>query len=334
MTQQTRRSMAARLGGVALLALLATAQAGQDETRAWIQRMNHAVVNRNYDGAFTQLFGSQTQVFRIVHRMQDGVMVERVISTDGSGYEQKRQGSRWAEFRPKNKLVVVAERNRSFGHFPALNGIDRQTSSHYDIRSAGTARLLGRDVQVLQIDPKDSLRYGYRFWLDRESALPLKFQRTTLDGKVLKEIAFISPPSLPDRISDEQLKVTLDTRGFRLFNTEQSTPVHNPQLPRAYTLARELLPAGYRARIFNSPEEEKRAAGPRSRFIVSDGVSWAEVFIAPVDAATPTDHKKDSSSANGPLAMHRLRLDDVQVVVMGEMPQATAQAIAEAVRPE
>jgi len=196
--------MAARLGGVALLALLATAQAGQDETRAWIQRMNHAVVNRNYDGAFTQLFGSQTQVFRIVHRMQDGVMVERVISTDGSGYEQKRQGSRWAEFRPKNKLVVVAERNRSFGHFPALNGIDRQTSNHYDIRSVGNARLLGRDVQVLQIDPKDNLRYGYRFWLDRESALPLKFQRTTLDGKVLKEIAFISPPSLPDRISDEQ----------------------------------------------------------------------------------------------------------------------------------
>jgi len=53
-----------------------------------------------------------------------------------------------------------------------------------------------------------------------------------------------------------------------------------------------------------------------------------------VDAADRTDHKKDSSSVNGPLAMHRLRLDDVQVVVMGEMPQATAKAIAEAVRPE
>ena len=55
-------------------------------------------------------------------------------------------------------------------------------------------------------------------------------------------------------------------------------------MPRAYTLQRELLPAGYRARIFNSPEEEQRAAGPRSRFIVSDGISWAEVFLSPIEA--------------------------------------------------
>ncbi len=326
--------MAARLTGVALLALLPLAQAGQDESRTWIQRMNHAVINRNYDGAFMQRFGNQTQVFRIVHRMHDGVMVERVLSTDGSGYEQKRQGTRWAEFRPQNKVVVVAVRNRSFGHFPALNGIDRQTANHYDIRTTGQGQLLGRDVQMLQINPKDNLRFGYRFWLDSESALPLKFQRTTLDGRVLKEIAFISPPALPERISDDQLKVAIDTRGFRLFNTEQRTPMHDPHLPRAYTLQRELLPAGYRARIFNSPEEEQRAAGPRSRFIVSDGISWAEVFLSPIEAGEQADRRKDSSSANGPLAIHRLRLDDVQVVVMGEVPQATAKAIAEAVRPE
>jgi sigma-E factor negative regulatory protein RseB len=332
MTQLTRRSMATRLTGVALLALMGSARAGQDETRAWIQRMNHAVVNRNYDGAFTQLFGNQTQVFRIVHRMQDGVMVERIISADGSGYEQKRQGARWAEFRPRDKLVVVAERNRSFGHFPALNGIDRNTYNFYDMRTVGPTRLLGRDVQVVQIEPKDNLRFGFRLWLDRESALPLKIQRTTLDGKVLKEIAFISPPALRETISDEELKVAIDTRGFRIFSTEKSTPMHNPELPRAYRLAPELLPAGYRSRIFNSPEEEQRAVGPRSRFIVSDGVSWGEVFISPLSG--PAAGKDSTSSASGPLAIHRLRLSDVQVVVMGEMPQATARAIAEAVRPE
>jgi negative regulator of sigma E activity len=34
------------------------------------------------------------------------------------------------------------------------------------------------------------------------------------------------------------------------------------------------------------------------------------------------------------MAVYLLRLDDVQVRVMGEMPEAAAKAIAEAVRPE
>src|SRR5690606_9321092 len=214
MRQQTRRMMAARLAGVALLALGVGAQAGQEDARAWVQRMNHAVVNSNYDGVFKQRLGERSQVYGIIHRMKDGEMIERVISTDGSRYEQKRKGSRWAEFRPESKMVIVATRNRSFGYIPALNGLDRLAASHYDITDAGPTRLLGRDVQMIHIDPKDNLRYGYRFWLDRQSALPLKFQRTTFDGTVLKEIAFIRPPGLPETISDDQLKVEVDAKGF------------------------------------------------------------------------------------------------------------------------
>lgn len=331
MRQQTRRNMAARLGGAALLAITLAfpVQAGQDDTRNWIQRMNHAVVNRNYDGVFRQDFGDRSQVFRIVHRMKDGEMIERVISTDGSGYEQKRKGTRWAEFRPENRLVVVATRNRSFGYIPAINGLDRQSSTYYDIRLAGQTRLLGRDVQMIHLDPKDNLRYGYRFWLDRQSALPLKFQRTTVDGRVLKEIAFISPPALPESIADDQLKAEAEARDFRWVSWDRHTPMHNPELKRSYRFQSDLLPAGYRVRIFNSPEQEADAIGPRSRFIVSDGVSWADVFVAPAGAG-----EKSGSAADGPIATYRLRLGDVRVVVVGEMPLHTARAIAEAVRPE
>src|SRR5690606_24170611 len=125
MRQQTRRMMAARLAGVALLALGVSAQAGQEDARAWVQRMNQAVVHRNYDGVFKQRLGERSQVYRIIHRLQDGEMIERVISTDGSRYEQKRKGSRWAEFRPETRMVIVATRSRSFGYIPALNGLDR-----------------------------------------------------------------------------------------------------------------------------------------------------------------------------------------------------------------
>src|SRR5690606_6884332 len=235
----------------------------------------------------------------------------------------KRKGIRSAEFRPENRMAVVATLNRTFGYIPAANGLDQQSATYFDIRIVGETRLLGRYVHVLHLDPKDNLRYGYRFWLDRQSALPLKFQRTTADGKVLKEIAFISPPALPESIADDQLRAEVEAKDFRWVSWDRHTPMHNPELKRAYTFKAELLPAGYRVRIFNSPEQEAVADGPRSRFIVSDGVSWADVFVAPAGAG-----EKTGSAVDGPIATYRLRLDDVRVVVVGEMPLATARTIA------
>lgn len=341
--QGNMRWRGARLVGAALLAVTmsiapvagaqtAAAAAGNQAhgAREWIQRMNQALATRNYDGVFNLRFGETAEVFRIVHRVQDGEMTERVISTDGSGYEQKRKGSTWAQFFPDRRRVEVSTRYRSFGFIPALNGLDGQSLRHYELVDAGSASLLGREVQLVRIEARDALRYGYRFWLDRQSGLPLKFQRVAHDGKVVKEMAFISPPSLPASISDDELKVAVDTEGFRWISRDRRAPMHNPELKRAYAPQAALLPAGYRARIFSSQAEEARANGPRARFIVSDGVSWAEVFLAP---ATGEAHPP-GGMAMGPMATYQLRLDDVQVTVVGEMPQAAAKAIAEAVRPE
>ena len=35
-------------------------------------------------------------------------------------------------------------------------------------------KLLGRKVRVLDIRPRDAQRYGYRLWLDEETAMPLR----------------------------------------------------------------------------------------------------------------------------------------------------------------
>lgn len=304
-----------------------TAQSG---ARQWIQRMNQALATRNFDGVLKHSYGKHEQVLRIVHRIQDGEMIERVASTDGSGYEQRRKGSTFARYFPDLRQVEVSTRQRSFGFLPALNGIDALTTRHYDMVDAGKARLLGRDVQLIRLEAKDALRYGYRFWLDRQSAMPLKVQLVTQDGRVVKEIAFISPPALPDSISDDQLKVAVDTEGFRFVRRDRRTPMHNPELKRAYLPQAALLPPGYRTRTFNSPAEEAMAAGPRARFIVSDGISWADVFLAPANGEPPPARGIDME----PLATYLLRHGDVQVTVVGEVPLAAAKAIAEAVRPE
>ena len=34
------------------------------------------------------------------------------------------------------------------------------------------SRLLGREVRVIDVRPRDIYRYGYRLWLDEETAMP------------------------------------------------------------------------------------------------------------------------------------------------------------------
>lgn len=330
MPAATRRPAKLRLAGVLLLAMAASlAHAGADDARAWIQRMNEAVVKRNYDGVFTQRIEGKSEVLRILHRYKDGEMIERVISTDGSGYEQKRKGARWAEFHPDKRMVLTQTRTRSFGYLPTINAIETLPGRHYDIRDAGRVRLDGREVQQIHLLPRDALRYGFRFWLDAETALPLKFQRVSNDGKVLRDISFVNAPRLPEEIADDALMVELDFKGFRWVDSDRYTPMHNPALKRAYSPQRSMLPPGYRSVIFNSPAEEAKAPGMRARFIVTDGLSWADVFVAP--AAT---RGQGSSFIDGPITSYQLRIDDVMVTVVGEMPEAAAQAIAQAVRPE
>jgi sigma-E factor negative regulatory protein RseB len=327
-----------RLAGPLLLALAATAAtAGQpaSDTHVWIQRMNKALVEGNFDGVLQFRAGQMRREMRIVHRFKDGEMVERVVSTDGSGYEQKRKGAHYAEYMPKSKVVAVATRNRSFGYIHALNGFDSQAEKHYRITDAGRGRLLGRDVQMIHMEPKDDLRFGYRFWLDSASALPLKLQRTTRDGSVVKEIAFtfINAPLLPTDISDEQLMVgvdLVDLKKYRRVDQDQRMPFYNPQLKRALAPQPALMPAGYRARRFGGQEREARTAGPRARFIVTDGVTWGEVFLAPVEG----EPKPPGGGTEGHYSGYQVTHEGVRVNVVGEMPLAAAKAIAEAFRPE
>lgn len=328
----------ARLLGALLLTLAATTAttAGQVPTdaRGWIQRMNKAVVEGNFEGVFRDRSGAREEEWRIVHRFKEGQMAERLVATDGSGYEQKRTGSQWRAFRPKLRRVDVATRNRSFGYIQAINGLDEVAARHYDISDAGPARLLGRQVQMIRVEPRDDLRYGYRFWLDVASALPLKLQRVTRDGTVVRELSFtfINAPLLPTDIADEQLKVAVDPKGkgFMLIDWDRFAPFFSPRLKRAYSAQPELMPPGYRIRRFGGLTPEGNPEGPRARFIVSDGVSWADVFIAPV---TPQSTPDGGDKVNA-TSFYQLTLDGVQVTVTGEMPVAAAEAIAKAFRPE
>src|SRR5438270_12255062 len=81
-----RVSSRERCSWLALAMVVATAVAAEEPTQ-WLQRMNQALTTRNYDGTFSHWHGGRVEMLRIIHRVQDGAVAERLVSLDGSGRE-------------------------------------------------------------------------------------------------------------------------------------------------------------------------------------------------------------------------------------------------------
>src|SRR5438046_8285758 len=153
--------------------------------------MNQALTTRNYDGTFSHWHGGHVEMLRIIHRVQDGTVSERLASLDGSGREFVRTGASLSCYLPDKRTVVVERRppEKSLVDFPAVTD---QTASFYDIREVGRTRLNRRDTHIITVSPKDEYRYGYRLWIDDSTAMPLKTQLCDRRGHVIEQMVFAS----------------------------------------------------------------------------------------------------------------------------------------------
>jgi sigma-E factor negative regulatory protein RseB len=303
----------------------AEAASSANEARAWIKRMSQAVINLNYDGVLEHRWDGGRESLRVIHRMRDGRMTERVVFF-ASGNETYRNGSSFIEYDRTKSIAKAQKLTRSFGYLSAFNGITADSDSLYDIRSSGTRRLKDYpgQTQMISVVPRDSLRYGYRFWLDKQNAMPIKTQLVNARGEVIDEI-FFQALSLREPIDDEDLKPAFDVGKFK-WRKPEALSVKQAFRPRS-----SLLPTGFRLLNINPDESRPGASGPQTRFIVSDGIAWVSVFVSVADK--PQLEGLQPFAPSGTYTWVS-RLDGHYINVVGEVPPATVQKIAEAVRPE
>lgn len=329
-----RATTALRNAVLCLFAVAALpAQAGTEDPRALIARMNDTLASRNYDGVFVHQIAGRRETLRIIHRVSDGHMTERLVSTDGSGREFIRNGSEWVAYFPDRKIVVV-ERRVSPGFISGLHGLGKEAETQYEIRDVQKVRKQGKPVRLITVTPRDGLRYGYRLWIDETTAMPMKTQLTSGDT-IIEEIAFVSL-SMPAKVDDELLKPEVDTSGFRWLRRDVQDLSRMPRV--RFQPRMDLLPAGFRIWQMQSASGEAPDK-PRARFIVTDGLAWVSIFIEPADVPTLISvdgkpRRAEGAAQLGASAAYTARVEGHRVTAVGEVPPATVKAIAESVRPE
>jgi len=293
----------------------------------WLERMNHALTARNYDGTFSHWHGGRVEMLRIIHRLQDGTVSERLASLDGSGREFIRTGTSLACYLPDKRMVLVEQRppQESLVGFPTVND---QTASFYDIREVGHTRLNRRVTHIITVSPKDEYRYGYRLWIDDTTAMPIKTQLSDAHGQVIEQIVFASL-TLAAHLADSLFKPDISTEGFQWLRNEAA-----PLPPGAAALAWNAmrLPPGFRMTV-RSAQTLPGSANPVDHLVFTDGFASVSVFVERQPARTDQAPVPESATVGSSSAFSTV-VDGHKITAVGEVPPATVQFIASQLKAE
>jgi sigma-E factor negative regulatory protein RseB len=309
------------------LGCLACGAALADEPAQWLERMNHALTTRNYDGTFSHWHGGRVETLRIIHRLQDGVVSERLASLDGSGREFIRTGGQLACYLPDKRTVVVEQRplQEPLVGFPALS---EQTASFYDIKEVARTRLNRRDTHLITVTPKDEYRYGYRLWIDDKTAMPLKTQLCDAQGHVIEQIVF-ADLTLSAHIADAAFRPEVATEGFQWVRDASGPLRAAPAATLAWGAMR--LPPGFRMTV-RSSQTLPGSSAPVDHLVFTDGVASVSVFVEIQQSAPPGSQAVAEAATVGSSSAFSTVVDGHKVTAVGEVPPATVQFIATQVK--
>jgi sigma-E factor negative regulatory protein RseB len=321
--------------GVLSLGLGQRSSAAED-VRAWLEKMNQALATRNYDGTFFHLTEGRVETMRIVHRVKAGSVTERLQSLDGSGREFVRSNGELTCYLPDQHTVLVQPRP---DHGPFLGSLPRfgsDVDQFYLIEALPTTHLLGHAARVIAVHPKDQFRFGYRLWLDENTAMPLKTQLCDAHGQVIEQILF-ARLDMPENIADADLTPAVNTEGMRWVRQGPARET-TPSALAEYRASE--LPPGFRLTV-SGVQTLGDASAPAAHLVYSDGLATVSVFVEAEAPPKPAAEQTPSAPAEPPMeGLARVgsgfafstMVQGHQVTAVGEVPAQTVEFIAHSVK--
>jgi sigma-E factor negative regulatory protein RseB len=304
----------------ALLAIVAPALAAEQDGIAWLTKMANASRRLNYSGTFVYQHGDRIETSRIVHFVNPaGGEFEKLETLDGPAREVIRTNDQVTCYLPDAKTVLVEK--RSARRFPAL--LPEQlggVADNYAVIVAGKDRVAGYDCQVVELEPKDRLRYGHQFCAESRSGLPLRARTFSEKKRQLESFAF-TEVKVGGRFSRDQVRsrYVATSRDWKVDHS--ALVLKDVPADTGWTLTRQ--PAG-----FKKLTEMKRSIAGRgnvvSHIVYSDGLAAISVFIEPL----PKTRLARSLSHQGAVNIYVRPVADHMVTVLGETPAATVMQIA------
>jgi sigma-E factor negative regulatory protein RseB len=310
---------------------IASAQSGEErDLLKLLQTTQAAAKKTSYSGTFVYQQGNQIRTSRITHGFDGDTEVEKLEILDAKPREYIRRNGEVSCYLPDSKLIQV-EKNLSQEEFPALlsENVNLLPESYY-IKKAQMSRVAGVECQVLNLQPKDALRYGFRLCVEKNAGLLLGVQTLNPRNEVIEQIAF-TQISLGD-VDKNRLKPSFTN--VAQWKTENMTVQANvnsgwivKNLPSGFKKTLEtkrLIPIS--ANVAGADQGQ-----PKSHQVVqmmfSDGLSTISVFVEP-----NTGNRTEGSLQQGAMTIMGKRSGDNWLTVVGEVPNAAIKQVMNSVQ--
>ena len=310
------------------VASAADGQTGERDITQWLTRMHDAARQRSYTGTFVVSSASGGMASsRIWHACEGEQQLERIESLTGVPRSTFRRNNLVITFLPQSKIATL-EKREAVGAFPHLlqsSGTD--IPAYYTARQVGSERVAGFDADVVLLQPKDKLRFGYRVWSEKKFGLVVTLQTLDTDGRILEQAAFseldLDTPVKIDKLAQlmsktagykvvrsDLVRTTADKEGWQL-----KTPV-----PGFQSVSGHKRPTALGSLPGATPDNTMQ-------WTFSDGLATVSLFIEPFDAQR---HTQAQEMAMGSTQAITKRVgSDWWLTVVGEAPMPTLRLFAQ-----
>jgi sigma-E factor negative regulatory protein RseB len=312
-----RAAALAAAASLAAAAIPGTARA-DDDARAWIERMTRALAEESYSGEFEVESAGRAERLRIVHRVRDGHVEERLTSLSAEGREIVRNGDEVIAYLPDQKLAIIEHRPERSGLLARMPRFGPEVERWYEVVLEGRmAALNGRYAMQVAVHPRDGYRFGHRLWIDEGTGMPVKAELSGADGRPLERMRF-TRLELRDDIADAELDPGFDRRRFRWVRqvAQPGAEAADWSVPSP--------PPGFRLSA-SAIQDMVGTPAPVSHLVFSDGLASVSLFIR---AAAPGEKPPVGTGRAGSASALSTVVNGYQVTAIGEVPSSTLEALA------
>ena len=281
----------------------------------------------SYEGTLIYRRGPFMSTLHVTHYGLEDGDYERLISLDGKPRKVIRGEDGVTS-------LVTRSGSRTMRNHPSLRADDlrllllrrplAQLRDCYDMQVVGEGRVAGRLSWIVNLRPFDALRYGYRFWIDRDSRLFLRSELKNPSGGTIEQVFFTQVKILKRSSSsvsastEPELEPTEDEGGGESLDLRVSWD--SERLPRGFTLSRQ---GSRHLELENIPV---------TQFVLSDGLATVSVFVEDIEQEGP--QLPPGNFKIGAMNAYTAHAGNHQITAIGVVPPHTARLIAGLVRPE
>ncbi len=311
------------LMGLMLLAGTAAAAPRLSDTEAlkFLERVARAPTITSFQGVYVQQHGEHIESVGICHVVEGGVVSERREMLDGPPREMIRHGDQVsAYFAEGSRLKSFDPRNNGRLFPRLLPDNPAEILLNYNLRRVGRERVAGVEAEIIDLEPRDRMRYPHRLWAHVDSGLLLKAATLGFKQEVYDLYAF----------SQLQIGNHVDRSKLKPVYPVQPLSAEKPVTASAALAAQwdaKTVPSGFRM-IQQSQRTLSGRTQPVLHHLYSDGITTVSVFVEQVTAT----EAKGGAMRQGALSVYGWRDGNFRITALGEVPPETVELFAKAYR--